>query len=113
MFGAERNCWEYANCSTYPEAPTSYRFVNSGALLAKNGPHFRGFIEAWVKCIMEGIDDQNCVHLFYHKHPQGDRYRTGTSFNIVLDHHCKLFQSGWGSKLEGGPKDNRYWSSRV
>ena len=107
VFGAERNCWAYQFCRTYPTAPTSYRYLNSGAFLARNGPHFRAFIEAWTRCIMMKVDDQNCVHWFYHRHPRGRMFLAGAPFRIALDHHCRLFQTGWGTKIEGGPKDRR------
>ena len=105
VLSAERNCWAFSGCRSYPEAPTSYRYVNSGALVATNGPHLSAFVESWARCsALE--DDQKCLHYFYTNSSAAGRYRTG-NFRLVLDHHCRLFQSGWGSQLEGGPGDRR------
>ena len=83
VFAAERNCWRYQYCQAYPPAPTSYRYLNSGALLARNGPHFRAFIESWSNCITAKVDDQNCVHWWYHGHPDGNKYKRGASFKVL------------------------------
>ena len=106
VVSAERQCYAYTQCGEYPPAPTSFRYVNTGGVLARNGPHFRSFVSNWADCVSKKFDDQRCVHHLY-LFPKAWLFRAGPKFRVILDHHCRLFQTSWGTKLEGGPDDRR------
>lgn len=85
LFAAEVHCWPEPNLtSNYPERPTPYRFLNSGA--------FIGYAGALLNMInFESIEDHHDDQLYYTL-----RY-LARIHDIVLDHHCDLFQCLNGS----------------
>eukprot|EP00301_Raphidiophrys_heterophryoidea_P023627 c7441_g1_i1.p1 GENE.c7441_g1_i1~~c7441_g1_i1.p1 ORF type:complete len:356 (+),score=57.48 c7441_g1_i1:52-1068(+) len=102
LVSTERNCWRYPDCDTYAPSNSSFRFVNSGAFASRNTPNLHRFIDAWVKCVAAGVDDQECIHYFFMKHPNQTPFLGGQPAfeNVALDTNCELFQSGHSTMLE-------------
>eukprot|EP00668_Euglena_longa_P018972 GGOE01023646.1.p1 GENE.GGOE01023646.1~~GGOE01023646.1.p1 ORF type:complete len:360 (-),score=73.65 GGOE01023646.1:444-1523(-) len=108
VFSGERNCYPWGgHCHVLPASPTTYRFVNAGGMVGRAGPNLRNFLEAWRRCTIDGFDDQLCANWLYADFPPARRFRDQL-LSIKVDHHSVLFQSAWGSRLEGGPTDSRY-----
>ena len=106
LFSAERNCSPYMDffgtnetrpggaleCARLAKGThTSFRYINSGSWVA-SVTMARQFVDAWVSELeRDGVaaSDQECVHKLRDKLP------------VFIDQDCKLFQTGWGTPLEG------------
>ena len=106
LFSAERNCSPYMDffgtnetrpggakeCARLASGThTSFKYINSGSWVASVAMA-RQFLAAWVgELERDGVSasDQECVHKLRDRLP------------VFIDQDCKLFQTGWGTPLEG------------
>lgn len=85
----EPNIWPIGSFqeSDFPEAPTSYRFLNSGLYMFEREHAEHLWWEKWPEIPQNG-DDQRYLNT---------RYIEGYPDDIKLDHMCELFQCEAGS----------------
>jgi len=96
IFNGERNCWPEKStyCLTAPR-PTTFAFINSGALVAEVGPRLRRLMDAWDECSHAGIYDQPCIQQFVVDDPAVRNFYQGKRLAIDVDYNCTLFQSAF------------------
>jgi len=114
LVAAERNCWPYmvkdkeripggsSRCAEFPSKNSTFMYLNSGAYIGK--------VEAIKYMIASAYDrlsdtqaDQLALHELYAEQLRKDENGAGgkSTFEIVLDQRALIFQTGWGTNLEG------------
>lgn len=119
LFMAERKCtdcgfaslvwpgWAYGkatcDCDSYPESPTSYRFLSTRAFIGR-----KSAVVAMLRTVVGAIGLGWCHRLKGFRNVErnclNELYTEGgySSFQILLDHRCEIFQSLWGTSLDPG-----------
>jgi len=103
VFSAERNCWPTL-FPRYPTSTTSFRYVNTGMMVALKTPALLRFVEAWRRCVEDGVNDQVCVHWFLLCRARGRRYLSECP-RLFLDTECKAFQNAHQTPLQNWTTD--------
>ena len=114
LVAAERNCWPYmvkekeiipggtTKCAEFPSQNSTFRYLNSGAYIGKVEA-VKAMIASAYERLGAARDDQLALHELYAEQLRdigkgnGGKYR----FKIVLDQRALIFQTGWGTNLEG------------
>eukprot|EP00667_Euglena_gracilis_P012725 EG_transcript_13089 len=99
VLSAERNCWP--RLYPYPAAPTSFRYSNTGAVLAMVSDQLLRFLDGWQRCVADGVNDQVCAHWFFLDHRRGRKYLP-QPVRLHLDHQCALTQNTFMTSLQDG-----------
>ena len=111
---AERNCWPYmvkeremipggsTKCAEFPSQNSTFRYLNSGAYIGKVQA-IKYMIASAYDRLNDTKDDQLALHELYAEQLRKSKNGSGgkSSFDIVLDRRALIFQTGWGTNLEG------------
>lgn len=85
VVSAEENCYPYAERRhEFPQGPTSFNYINSGAYIG-----YVGYLKELFKALSPFTakdDDQGLFTLYYLKHPE----------KLTLDRRCQLFLNMYG-----------------
>ena len=114
LVAAERNCWPYmvkdkeripggsSRCAEFPSKNSTFMYLNSGAYIGKLEA-IRYMIASAYDRLSDSKDDQLALHELYAEQLRKTRNGAGgnSTFDIVLDQRALIFQSGWGTNLEG------------
>lgn len=81
LFSAELTCWpDKSLANKYPSSMTGYRYLNSGSFMG-----YRDDLLTLVSGAQVSNTDDDQLYF--------TRLFLGTDSNIILDHHCQLFQT--------------------
>ncbi len=114
LVAAERNCWPYmvkdkeripggsSRCAEFPSKNSTFMYLNSGAYIGKVEA-IRYMIASAYDRLSDAKDDQLALHELYAEQLRKTRNGAGgnSAFDIVLDQRALIFQTGWGTNLEG------------
>ena len=114
LVAAERNCWPYMvkekerisggsfKCAEFPSKNSTFMFLNSGAYIGKVEA-MKYLIASAYDRLSDAKDDQLALHELYAEQLRQTRNGAGgkSAFDIVLDRRALIFQTGWGTNLEG------------
>ena len=111
LVAAERNCWPYmagkteripggrSSCANFPDQNSTFMYLNSGAYIGRVKA-LRELIASAYDTLTVTLDDQMSLHQLYALQLAGSM-KHSAGFKIVLDSEAQLFQTGWGTNLEG------------
>jgi hypothetical protein len=91
LFAGERMCWPRTSYCDAATAPTTFRHINTGALVAITGPALRTVLQAWELCAADGWNDQACIQHLSLDSPEARKFRP-QRLPIAIDWNCSLFQ---------------------
>ncbi len=114
LVAAERNCWPYmmkdkerisggsSRCAEFPSKNSTFMYLNSGAYIGKVEAIEYMIASAYDR-LGDAEDAQLALHELYAEQLRQTRNGAGgkSTFDIVLDRKAHIFQTGWGTNLEG------------
>jgi hypothetical protein len=114
LVAAERNCWPYmvkdkeripggsSRCAEFPSKNSTFMYLNSGAYIGKVEA-IKYMIASAYDRLSDAKDDQLALHELYAEQLRQTQNGAGRkpTFDIVLDRRALIFQTGWGTNLEG------------